>query len=92
MRAPALHLATPEDAAALPTVAERVRALQAQARSLARDHTAAFAEKLAELQAMAVEINQGGDAFPGGVRGVAREVAMHAESRGQILATLNGRN
>lgn len=72
-------------------VAARVRRLQAEARGLARDHIGAFAAMLADVQATAAEIAEGGEAYPAGIRDLARRFADDAETRIQTLATLNGR-
>lgn len=73
------------------TVAARVKRLQAEARGLARDHVGAFTAALSELQQMAAEIAEGGEAYPAGVRDLARRFADDAEARVQTLATLAGR-
>ena len=74
------------------TVADRVRRLQAEARGLARDHVGAFAAALADAQTMAAEIAEGGEAYPAGIRDLARRFAEDAEARIQTLASLNGRS
>lgn len=94
MRPPALHLIGPDEpapAAPVETVAQRIRSLQAEAKRLATDHVATFAALMADVEAMAAEINEGGAAFHEGARSVAREVGMHCESRRQILEALKGR-
>lgn len=73
------------------TVSARVRRLQAEARGLARDHIGAFAAAMSDLQTMAAEIAEGGEAYPAGIRDLARRFADEVETRVQTLATLNGR-
>lgn len=73
-------------------VARRVQRLQAEARQLARDHIGAFAAALAQAQDLAGEIAEGGEAYPAGIRDLARRFAQDAEGRIQTLATLNGRS
>ncbi len=73
------------------SVAARVKRLQAEARGLARDHVGALAAALADAQAMAAEIADGGEAYPAGIRDLARRFAEDAETRIQTLATLAGR-
>ena len=73
-------------------VAARVRRLQTEARQLARSHIEAFTAQLAQAQAMATEIADGGDAYPAGVRDLARRFAEDAETRVQTLTTIAGRS
>jgi hypothetical protein len=74
------------------TVAQRVRRLQAEARLLAKDHTKALMTLIVEAQAMAAEIADGGDAYPAGVRDLARRFAEDADVRVQTLEAINERN
>jgi len=74
-----------------PSVAERMQALQAEARRLATDHAGGMLAALTDLQALAAEIAAGGEAYPPGVRAVARDVAMACERHGQTLQAINGR-
>jgi hypothetical protein len=73
------------------TVAERVRKLQAEARQLAKDHIHAFTAAMTEVEHMAAEIAQGGDAYPAGVRDLARRFAEDAEARVQTLEAITAR-
>jgi hypothetical protein len=73
------------------TVAQRVKRLQAEARTLAKDHTKALMTLIAEAQAMAAEIAEGGDAYPAGVRDLARRFAEDADLRVQTLEAINER-
>ena len=73
-------------------VAARVRRLQTEARQLARSHVEAFTAALAQAQAMADEIANGGEAYPAGVRDLARRFAEDTEARVQTLATIAGRS
>jgi hypothetical protein len=63
------------------TVGQHVRRLQAEARALAKDHVAAFMAQLASTQAAAQEIVDGGDAYPAGLRMVARDITIVAGDR-----------
>lgn len=74
------------------TLSERVRRLQAEARQLAREHVLALTAAMAELEAMAAEIAAGGDAYPPGVRDLARRFAEECEARAQTIEALNGRS
>lgn len=93
-RAP-LHVVTDEDLKAAPpkpeTVAQRVRRLQAEARQLAKDHVRAMAARLVEVQQMAAEIAEGGDAYPPGVRDMARRLVEDIDSRVQTLDAILAR-
>lgn len=94
MRPPALHVVGLDEAspsAPSETAAQRIRSLQAESRRLAADHVATFAALMADLEAMAAEINEGGAAYAEGARSVAREVGMHCASRRGILEALKGR-
>lgn len=84
-----LHTAT---AAAKPeTVAERVRRLQAEAKQLAKDHVRALAEAMMAAEHMAAEIAEGGDAYPPGVRDLARRFVEDCEARVQTLEAISAR-
>ena len=73
------------------TVAERVRNLQAEARQLARDHIHAFTAAMTEVEHMAAEIAEGGDAYPAGVRDLARRFVEDCEARVQTVEAIVGR-
>lgn len=73
------------------TVAERVRRLQAEARQLAKDHVGALIAAMSEVEKMAVDIAEGGEAYPAGVRDLARRFAEDAEARVQTLGALTSR-
>ena len=83
---------TPAIPAARPdTVAQRVRRLQAEARMLAKDHVHALAAAIAQAEQLASEIAEGGDAYPPGVRDLARRFAEEAEGRIQTLEAIIAR-
>lgn len=73
------------------TVAERVRRLQAEARQLAKDHVHALAEAIVHVEQMAAEIAEGGDAYPPGVRDLARRFVDDCEARVQTLEAISAR-
>ena len=73
------------------TVAERVRHLQAEARQLAKDHIHAFTAAMSDLEQMAAEIAEGGDAYPAGVRDLARRFVDDCEARVQTLEAITAR-
>ena len=73
------------------TVAQRVRRLQSEAKQLAKDHVKALAVAMVELEQLAAEIAEGGDAYSAGVREVARQLAEELDSRVQTLEAINAR-
>ena len=73
------------------TVAERVRRLQAEAKQLAKDHIKALVAQISELEVMAAEIAEGGEAYPPGVRDIARRMAEDCDSRVQTLEAIVAR-
>jgi hypothetical protein len=73
------------------TVSQRVRRLQAEARSLAKDHIRALNQALLEVEQLAGEIAEGGDAYPAGVRDVARRLVDDCEARVQTLDAIVAR-
>jgi hypothetical protein len=74
------------------TVAERVRKLQLEARSLAREHVLELERLLIEVERMSAEIADGGDAYPAGVREVARRLVEDCEAKVQTLEAIVSRN
>lgn len=73
------------------TVGQRVRALQAEARLLARGHAGLLHDALVDLHAMAAEIAAGGEAYSPGVQAIARDIIQSSERQGLTLAAINGR-
>jgi hypothetical protein len=73
------------------TVAERVRKLQAEAKQLAKDHIHALTAAITEAERMAAEIAEGGEAYPAGVRDLARRFAEDAGTRVQTLEAITAR-
>ncbi|MBL8773240.1 MAG: hypothetical protein JNK30_17795 [Phenylobacterium sp.] len=73
------------------TVAERVRRLQAEARQLAKDHVKALTTAMVDLEQLAAEIADGGDAYAPGVRDVARRLVEDLDSRVQTLEAIVAR-
>jgi len=91
--APSLSVVADNDpkTARTETVAERVRRLQAEAKQLAKDHIHALTAAISEAERMAAEIAAGGDAYPAGVRDLARRFAEDAEARVQTLEAITAR-
>ena len=73
------------------TVAERVRQLQAEAKSLAKEHVRSLSKAMVELEQLAAEIAEGGEAYPPGIREVARALAEELEGRTQTLEAIAAR-
>lgn len=73
------------------TVAQRVRSLQQQAKSLAKDHVRSLNQALVEVEQLAAEIADGGDAYPPGVRDLARRLVEDCEMRVQTLEAISAR-
>ena len=78
--------------AATPSVAERIQRLQAQARNLARDHIKALEDALADVERLSAEIAGGGEAYPVGVREIARRLADQCETSSATIKALAGRS
>ncbi|WP_041373154.1 hypothetical protein [Phenylobacterium zucineum] len=73
------------------TVAQRVRRLQQEAKQLAKDHIKALSAQLVEVEQMAAEIAEGGEAYPPGVRDLARRLVEDMDSRVQTLEAIVAR-
>src|SRR4051794_29274303 len=73
------------------TIAQRVRRMQAEARDLAKDHVHAFTATLVEAELLAIEIAEGGDVYPPGVRDLARRLAEALDGRAQTLEAIIAR-
>jgi len=73
------------------TVAQRVRRLQLEARQLAKDHIKALSAAMVEVETLAAEIAEGGDAYPPGVRDLARRLVEDVEARVQTLEAIVAR-
>jgi hypothetical protein len=93
---PSLSVVADNDLKTIPspkseTVAERVRRLQAEAKQLAKDHIKALVSQIADLEVMAAEIAEGGEAYPPGVRDIARRLVEDCEARVQTLEAIVAR-
>ena len=93
---PSLSVVADNDLKTIPapkseTVAERVRRLQAEAKQLAKDHIKALTTRIAELEVMAAEIAEGGEAYPPGVRELASRLVEDIEARVQTLEAIVSR-
>jgi len=83
----------PSPAPALKTesVAERVRRLQAEAKQLAKDHIKSLSAQLVAVEELAAEIAEGGEAYPPGVRDLARRLVEDMDARVQTLEAIVSR-
>jgi hypothetical protein len=73
------------------TVADRVRRLQAEAKQLAKDHVHALSAAILNAEQIAAEIAEGGDAYPPGIRDLARRFVEDADMRVQTLEAISSR-
>ena len=64
---------------------ERIRQLQAETRDLAREQVEQLKAALLEVQCLAEEIAEGGDAFPPGVRELATRLGEDSLAKTQTL-------
>ncbi|MCW5760735.1 MAG: hypothetical protein KIS90_13280 [Phenylobacterium sp.] len=92
---PSLSVVADNDLKVVPskneTVAERVRRLQCEAKQLAKDHVKSLSAAMVELEQLAAEIAEGGDAYSPGVREVARQLAEELDSRAHTLDAIAAR-
>ena len=73
------------------TVAQRVQRLQTEARQLAKDHVKSLTSAMLELEQLAAEIADGGDAYAPGIRDIARRLVEDLEARVQTLDAISAR-
>lgn len=73
------------------TLAHRVRRLQAEAQAGAKEHVGQLATALRDVENLAFEIAGGGDAYPPGIRDLARRILEECETRALTLNSLLGR-
>ncbi|HWA60754.1 MAG TPA: hypothetical protein VG939_05235 [Caulobacteraceae bacterium] len=82
---------TPQDDAPVEPLSQRIRRLQAEARSMAREHVEQLRSALAEVARLSTEIAEGGDAYPVGAREMSRRLQEEAASQAMSLAAINER-
>jgi hypothetical protein len=90
---PPLSVVADNSAAKLSTsdLSERIRRLQAEAKSLAREHIHALEMALLQVERLSAEIAEGGDAYPAGIRELARRMAEDCEMKVQTLEAISSR-
>jgi hypothetical protein len=74
------------------SVPERIRRLQWEARVLAAEQVEAIGAELEALAARALEIAEGGEAYPAGVRELASRIATDLPEKAKTLLTILHRN
>lgn len=89
---PALSVVAARPDATPETLSARVKRLQAEARELARDHILALTVLMADVQAVALEIAEGGPAYPAGVRDLTRRLAGDCEARIATIENITARS
>ena len=80
-----------EKAKSATDLSERIRRLQAEAKSLAREPIHALERALIEVERLSAEIADGGEAYPVGVRDIARRMAEDCEMKVQTLEAIASR-
>jgi len=70
------------------TPAERIRRLQREAQTLARQQITALHQSMRDLSLLAEEIAEGGDAYPVGARELARRLSDEVEQKAQTLQAI----
>lgn len=69
----------------------RVQRLQAEAKSLAKEHITALVMAMSEVQHLAYDISLGGDVYPAGVRDIARRLVEDIESKALNIQAIHSR-
>ena len=82
---------SPVDGSAYVALGERVRRLQAEAEQLAREHVGVFTASLTQARLIAEQIALGGEAYPPGVREIARRLAEESQTNVQALEAIVAR-
>lgn len=67
---------------------ERIRRLQAEAQSLAREQLGDLERALETVTGLAAQIADGGDAYPAGARDLCRRLAEDASWRANTLSVI----
>lgn len=87
-----LDAARPATLPPVETTAAKVRRLQAEAKSLARDHVSALVSKMQETADLAAEIALGGEVYAVGVRREAERLAEDLASKSETLKSILNRS
>lgn len=73
------------------SISEKIRRLQGEAKGLAKEHTQALSAALLQVERLSAEIADGGEAYPPGVREIARRLIEDCEARIQTLEAISAR-
>ena len=85
------HLTVVSPANFAETASARAKRLLAEARQAALEHIAALEGALESVAAVAADVSEGGDAYPVGVRELARQLSEETVSRLQTLHAIVNR-
>ena len=69
-------------------LSDRIRRLQSEVKNLAREHILALETALVEVERLAGEIADGGEAYPVGIREIARRLSEESETRVQTMEAI----
>jgi ABC-type transporter Mla subunit MlaD len=72
-------------------LSEQIRQLQAEANRLAHEHIAALGASLVHAQQIADDIAHGGEAYPAGIRDIARRLSEECAARAQAIEAIAAR-
>jgi hypothetical protein len=72
-------------------LSDQVRQLQVEAKRLAGEHIEILRASLLQTQQIAEEIAQGGDAYPPGVRDIARRLNEDSLAKAQLIQGIMAR-
>jgi hypothetical protein len=81
----------PRETAAPLSLSQQIRQLQAEARRLAREQVGSLSASLAQVQQLAEDIASGGEAYPAGIRDIARRLAEDSAARTHALEAILAR-
>ena len=70
------------------SASQKIKRLQAEAKSLAREHVALLSTQLTEVSRLAGEIADGGDLYPVGARELARRLVEDASKQSLTLSAI----
>jgi hypothetical protein len=70
------------------SISDRIKRLQSEAKGLAKEHVLALQVALIEVERLAHDIADGGEAYPVGIREIARRLTEETEARVQAMEAL----
>ena len=89
--APAAFLEATPEVTSPTSLADRIQRHQAEARRLAKEHVESLGSTLLEIGRIAVQIAEGGEAYPAGVRDIARRLSEESSARALLLEAIMAR-